>query len=260
MRTGMSALAAWSCLVLSAAFVGGQDPKGKADLARAIDLPGYAGERGDVKKPARITSADELAKAIPNKEWQDAILKQVDFTREYLLFFAWAGSGQDRLTFAVINRGKVPAVDVIYRQGLTDDLRSHFRLFAVAKGASWRFRLIDDGEAAKPAVREIKGVNAVARGNKQTEIAKREELTRLFGEKVAARVLEQMDFTTEKLVWVTWAGSSSDSLKYRVGSSTGKVTVRITIHRPNPALTDLRPHGVLLVVPRDAAWEFAQLP
>jgi hypothetical protein len=129
-------------MLLSSALAGGQAPKGKSNSVREIHLVRYQGPRdqGDATKPTAITNAAELAKAIPDKEWQDCIASQVDFSREYLLFFAWAGSGQDKLSFEVGGRGIVPAVEFHYRRGLTQDLRSHFHLFAVAKNLTWNVR------------------------------------------------------------------------------------------------------------------------
>jgi hypothetical protein len=251
MRTAMLAFTACS-LLLSSAFADGQAPKGKTEYAREIDLPGYRGERnrGDVRKPTRITNADELAKAIPDKEWQDCIAKQVDFTREYLLLFAWAGSGQDKLSFKVGGRGIVPAVEFLYTMGRTDDLRSHFHLFAVKGRLTWNVRQVAH-------VREIKGVRFTRQvEGGPTEITTAEQLAKVFGETGAGWLRDEVDFAREKLVWVTWSGSSSESLTYRIESRGGKMTVVLAIHSPNPSLTDYRPHGILLVLPRDAAWEF----
>jgi hypothetical protein len=157
MRTVMLAFTACSLMLLSSAFAGGHSPKGKGNTAREIDLLGYQGMRirGDVRKPTRITNADELARAIPDREWQDRIAKQVDFAREYLLFFAWAGSGQDKLSFKVGGRGIVPAVKFLYTRGETDDLRSHFHLYAVANRLTWQVRRVGDTDDTKPSVREI---------------------------------------------------------------------------------------------------------
>jgi hypothetical protein len=151
MRTAVLALAACSGIVLSSAFAGEPGKRGKDGLAREIDLKEYRGSRirGDVHLPTRITNAEELAKAIPDKAWQDRIAKQVDFAKEQLLFFAWAGSGQDKLAFKDDSKGIVPAVEFRYTEGKTDDLRSHFRLYAVRKNISWQVRRSRDAEADK---------------------------------------------------------------------------------------------------------------
>lgn len=135
-----------ACLLLAGAAVSlsalADEPnqKGKDGIAREIDLKGYKAERQRMEftKPARITSAEELAKFIADKEWRDRITKQVDFAKEQLLFFAWAGSGLDTLSFKVEDTRTGPLVVFSYATGETDDLRSHFRLFAVAKNTTWR--------------------------------------------------------------------------------------------------------------------------
>ncbi len=98
--------------------------------------PPWTGLAMDPSKPTiKITSAEELAKAIPGKEWQDRIGKQVDFAKEYLLFFAWGGSSGDQLAFR-FEDGK--GVVFTYSQGVKDDLRPHYRMFAIRKDMNWR--------------------------------------------------------------------------------------------------------------------------
>lgn len=107
----------------------------KKAVVREVDLKGYETnfrDRGMVTAPTKITSAEELAKALPGKDVSEKIGKQVDFTKEYLLLFKWSGSGQDKLTAG----GDKNAVFTLKR-GLTRDLRPHLHLFAVAKDTEW---------------------------------------------------------------------------------------------------------------------------
>jgi len=107
----------------------------KKAVVREVDLKGYevnAKNRGQVTKPTKIASAEELAKALPGKDVAEKIGKQVDFSKEYLLLFRWSGSGQDKLSAG----GDKKAVFTLKR-GLTRDLRPHLHLFAVAKDAEW---------------------------------------------------------------------------------------------------------------------------
>jgi hypothetical protein len=138
MRAAMSLLAAGLVLASGASA---DDPSKKAVPAvREIDLKGYSSDRpgGDVQKPVIITTAEELARAFPNREWQQRVGKQADFAREKLLLFAWSGSGTDRLT-ATAGKGKDgPVIVFHYTAGLTDDVKAHFRLFAVPMAATWR--------------------------------------------------------------------------------------------------------------------------
>ncbi len=109
---------------------------------REIDLKGISlgDAKGDPRKPVVITSAEELAKAIPNEEAQARIKKDVDFAKEKVLYFAWAGSGGDRVSFSalMISGGKATAV-FAFKAGLTDDLRRHHRVFVIPKDAGWTF-------------------------------------------------------------------------------------------------------------------------
>src|SRR5262245_45061570 len=138
MRFAMNLLVAGFVL---APLARADDPSKKPDaVVREIDLKGYpaAPPRGDVHKPVIITTAEELARAFVKPEWQDRVKKQVDFARDKLLFFAWSGSGGDRL-MATASKGKDgPVIVFHYSAGLTDDVKAHFRLFALPRTATWR--------------------------------------------------------------------------------------------------------------------------
>ena len=54
------------------------------------------------------------------------------------MFFAWAGSGRDKIDFKVEKGKKGPEVVFTYERGLTKDLRRHYHLYAVPKDATWR--------------------------------------------------------------------------------------------------------------------------
>ncbi len=88
--------------------------------------------------PTKITSAEDLAKTFPEKATQEAIAKQVDFMKQELVFFQWAGSGGDKIQPDVA-KGDVgkSTVTFFYKLGLTKDLRDHARLFAVNKDMQW---------------------------------------------------------------------------------------------------------------------------
>lgn len=141
MRTAMLALALVCGLVLlSAAYADENNQGGKDGIVREIDLTGYSRDKatGVASKPTKITNAEELAKAIPDKAWRDRVAKQVDFDKEELLFFAWTGSaGTDHLSFKVEETKKGPVAVFSYRQGRGEDFpRPIFRLYALAK--NWR--------------------------------------------------------------------------------------------------------------------------
>jgi hypothetical protein len=140
-RTGICWFLAVAALSLSVASAEETNKKDKDAVAREIDLNGFtrAETRGVASKPTKITNAEELAKAFPDRgeEWLDRITKQVDFEKDELLFFAWTGSGTDRLSFKVEETKKGPVVVFSYQQGLGDDIpRPRFCLYAIAK--NWR--------------------------------------------------------------------------------------------------------------------------
>jgi hypothetical protein len=81
-------------------------------------------------EPTTIKSADELAKSPALKDAADVIKKEVNFEKEKLLFFAWAGSGGDKLTPDAKTAGTFALT-----RGRTRDLRRHMHLFVVPKDA-----------------------------------------------------------------------------------------------------------------------------
>jgi len=110
----------------------------KVEPVREIDLKGYKAKeipQNNADKPAVIASPADLMAVLPETEFREPILKSVNFEKEKLLFFKWAGSGGDRLTVERKDNGPV-----VFRlaPGLTDDLRPHFHLFVMPKDATWK--------------------------------------------------------------------------------------------------------------------------
>jgi hypothetical protein len=139
MKTRLLALAV--CGLMLPQTTAEEKPKEeKKDAAvREIDVKGLKlpiARDGDVNKPTTITSAEELAKAVPDEEAQAKIKKEVDFGKQKILLFSWAGSGGDKLSFATVE-GKNEIVFTIKR-GLTRDLRPHVHLFVLPKDAAWK--------------------------------------------------------------------------------------------------------------------------
>ena len=85
------------------------------------------------KTPVKVTSAEELAKAVA-KETADEIAKQVDFKNEYVVIFSWSGSGGDKLA---MDAGEKEAT---FKKtfGRTRDLRPHFHAYALPKGMTYK--------------------------------------------------------------------------------------------------------------------------
>jgi hypothetical protein len=118
-----------------------KDDKGTPIIIQ-IDLKGeqLTPVRQPLQMPTTIASAEELARVFPGKELQDRIKKAVNFDKQKLLYFAWSGSGQDRLDFSAVVKDKGPEVTFTFRPGLTRDFRSHFQLYALNKEASWSLK------------------------------------------------------------------------------------------------------------------------
>jgi len=88
-----------------------------------------------LKKPLVIRSAEEAAKHFGDKALA-ALKKQVDFEKQIVLVFAWRGSGQDRLSYAVLE-SYPEQVRFKYRPGRTKDLRPHVRVYALRANVRW---------------------------------------------------------------------------------------------------------------------------
>lgn len=128
-------------IALSLAAVVHADEKPKpAAAVKEIDLGQIKGiPRGKAGEPTEIKSAKDLAKAFEDEKVRAAIARQVDFANQKLVYFAWAGSGQDKLTVAASS--KEGEVVFQYRRGLTRDLRGHRHLFALPKNLTWTFAM-----------------------------------------------------------------------------------------------------------------------
>lgn len=91
---------------------------------------------GKATEPVKVTSAAELEKAVPDETTRKRLAKLVDFKTHALLVFAWQGSGQDKLDFAVLE-SYPEQVAFSYTPGRTKDLRTHVHLYAVRSDVKW---------------------------------------------------------------------------------------------------------------------------
>ena len=106
---------------------------------RELQTAGLAkfGEPAAPKSPVVIKTREELEKLITDKPTVDAILKEVDLDKEWLGFFRWNGSGQDRLVAKLGEpENGLRKVAFEYTMGRTRDLRQHAKLFAVSREIS----------------------------------------------------------------------------------------------------------------------------
>ncbi|MDP6634560.1 MAG: hypothetical protein QGG42_06665 [Phycisphaerae bacterium] len=87
-------------------------------------------------KPLVIRSAKEAGEHFPGPA-VIALNKQVDFTQQVVLVFAWRGSDQDRLSYSVAESFP-EQVFFKFRPGRTRDLRAHMKIFALRSNVRWR--------------------------------------------------------------------------------------------------------------------------
>ncbi|MCS7166125.1 MAG: hypothetical protein RMI91_12555 [Gemmatales bacterium] len=144
-------LGLWVACLTGVAMVGAVGQDGKGDKregqgdkieVRQLNLTGVRlnpreAERSRVDMAVVITDAEGLADAFPDENSQQAIAAQVDFRKEKLLFFRWAGSGGDRIRPQVQRANGNVRVVFKYQRGLTHDLHGHHYLFAVPRGVRW---------------------------------------------------------------------------------------------------------------------------
>ena len=121
------------CLSLSALAA-----EEEAKPVKDVDVKGLAlaPSRGR-PTPTEIADEEALKKMFDDERVQAAILKQVDFKTQTLVYFAWSGSGQDQVISTIVKNDDKAEVRFVYRPGRTRDLRPHHRMFAVNKGVKW---------------------------------------------------------------------------------------------------------------------------
>jgi len=89
-------------------------------------------------KPITIKSKEDAA-----KHFGEAALKElteaVDFKKQFVLVFAWRGSGGDTLSYNVLE--SFPEQVVFTRKpGRTRDLRPHAKVYALRANVKWRVK------------------------------------------------------------------------------------------------------------------------
>lgn len=86
-------------------------------------------------KPLELRSAEDAGKYFSDK----ALAKlegDVDFDQQFVLVFAWRGSGQDKLTYAVAESFP-EQIKFTIKPGRTRDLRPHVHVFALRNNVKW---------------------------------------------------------------------------------------------------------------------------
>lgn len=235
----------------------GQDPKPAAREIPTQNLKlTFPANPGKPTVPGVIASADELAKHEVVGAAVGELKKQVDFTKEKLLVFAWAGSGQDRVSVGITTAGDKKVLSIAFLPGKTFDLREHIRLYVVPN------EVVVGAADGKPALRtlELKGVKLVFPDQliepKPIEITSAEELAKAKGfadDASREAVKKQVDFAKEKLVVFIWAGSGGDKLTGEL-KMVDKKSVAVFTYKPG-ITDDFVHHSRMFAVPKDAGVE-----
>jgi RNA polymerase sigma factor (sigma-70 family) len=236
----------------------------KQKIVREIDIGGFrpAQPKDSARQQWVIREPNALATCIPDEEWQKKITKQVHFDKEQLLYFAWAGSPQDKLTFRVDKdeKGRLGVV-FQYSLGVATYTVMHAKLFAVAKDVGPVDIRVEGSEPVRELVvpvREIdltgfKGEQPKGSVYKPTEIANAKDLEQAIpNEDWRAKIAKQVDFAKEKLVFFAWSGQADDRLAFTTFKSGGPVVVfrylQVLGDKPDVA------HYRLYALAKEASW------
>lgn len=92
-------------------------------------------KNSNFNKPIVVKSKEDAAKHF-SKEAVASLVKAVDFKKQFVLVFAWRGSGGDQLNYTVAE--SFPEQITFSRQfGRTRDLRPHVKVFALRSNVKW---------------------------------------------------------------------------------------------------------------------------
>jgi len=105
-------------------------------------------DRSGWKKPLVLGSQEEAANHFDAEELAE-LKRQVDFAQQFVLLFAWRGSGQDRLDAAVAE-SYPEQIFFSYAPGRTRDLREHVRVFALRSNVKWSVKSGQEAPAQPP--------------------------------------------------------------------------------------------------------------
>lgn len=111
-----------------------------ADLPPIKDLSGVTPQpsvfnAAKANAPLVIASEKEAAEHFAKDELAK-LTKEVDFTKQVVLVFAWRGSGGDKLDYAVAESSPEQVFFTLTR-GRTRDLREHIRIYALRSNVKW---------------------------------------------------------------------------------------------------------------------------
>lgn len=114
--------------------------------SRAADLPPIKDLSGVKPQPTVFNVAKATAPLVIASEKDAAehfdkdelakLAKEVDFTKQVVLVFAWRGSGGDKLDYAVAESSPEQVFFTLTR-GRTRDLREHVRIYVLRSNVKW---------------------------------------------------------------------------------------------------------------------------
>jgi len=173
-------------------------------------------------KPLVIKSSEDAVKHF-RKDAIETLGKEVDFKKQFLLVFAWRGSGGDKLSYAVAESWP-EQIFFSLEPGLTRDLRGHTHVFALRSNVSWSAKGTGGTEgsiAVRPLTFQPSKDDFYIRFGGQSKVTAMESaaaVEELLGKVTAKQVLEAVDFTKAKVVLVSWStsGPPEGSLKHEV--------------------------------------------
>ncbi|MFM2093300.1 MAG: hypothetical protein RIS70_424 [Planctomycetota bacterium] len=125
-----------------------QDPAAAKKPQSGIQVLDDLSAKESAFKPARdlkpiVLKSEKEAAEVFSDEAVAKLLKNVDFSKQVALVFAWSGSGQDRLDYSV---ARVAPNDPVARPehvvfslepGRTRDLRPHTQVFVLRSDSRW---------------------------------------------------------------------------------------------------------------------------
>ena len=92
-------------------------------------------KNSNFNKPIVVKSKEDAAKHF-GKEAVATLVKAVDFKKQFVLIFAWRGSGGDQLNYTVAESFP-EQISFSRKFGRTRDLRSHAKVFALRSNVKW---------------------------------------------------------------------------------------------------------------------------
>ena len=92
-------------------------------------------KNSNFNKPIVVKSKEEAAKHF-GKKAVASLVKAVDFKKQFVLIFAWRGSGGDQLNYTVAESFP-EQISFSRKFGRTRDLRSHAKVFALRSNVKW---------------------------------------------------------------------------------------------------------------------------